>query len=206
MDFQWVAIAMGDVSWLAVAFVLGYAAYLVKLPPLIGFLCAGFALNALGFTGGDMLNVLSDLGITLLLFAVGLKLDIKSLAKPQIWGVTSLHMSITIIFVSLILIVLKMLGLSMLQALTLPNMILIGFALSFSSTVFAVKILEEKFELASMHGKLAIGILVMQDLLAVLFLAASEGKLPVWYAPAIIIGCLEFFSFSAARLIWFLSG
>lgn len=190
MDFQWVAIAMGDVSWLAVAFIMGYLAHLVKLPPLIGFLCAGFVLNAMGFSGGDMLSVLSDLGITLLLFAVGLKLDIKSLAKPQIWGVTSLHMMITIGFISLVLVLLKMAGLPMLMDLSLTNMVLIGFALSFSSTVFAVKILEEKFEMASLHGKIAIGILVMQDLLAVLFLAASEGKLPAWYAPFVIIGLL----------------
>ena len=190
MDFQWVAIAMGDVSWLTIAFIMGYLAHLVKLPPLIGFLLAGFVLNAFGFTGGDMLNVLSDLGITLLLFAVGLKLDIKSLAKPQIWGVTTLHMTATIAFITGILLLLKIAGLSMLMNLTLQNMILIGFALSFSSTVFAVKILEEKFELASMHGKIAIGILVMQDLLAVLFLAASEGKLPVWYAPLIVIGLI----------------
>ncbi len=190
MEFQWVAIAMGDISWLAIAFVMGYLAHLLKLPPLIGFLCAGFVLNALGFSGGEMLNVLSDLGITLLLFAVGLKLDIKSLAKPQIWGVTSLHMMSTIVFITSILFLLKLVGVSMLVSLTLPHMILIGFALSFSSTVFAVKILEEKFELASMHGKIAIGILVMQDLLAVLFLAASEGKLPVWYAPIVVIAII----------------
>ena len=179
---------MGDVSWLAVAFVMGYLAHLVKLPPLIGFLCAGFVLNGMGFTGGEMLNVLSDLGVTLLLFAVGLKLDIKSLAKPQIWGVTSLHMVITIALISGILLLLKFAGLPMLMELPLSSMVLIAFALSFSSTVFAVKILEEKFEMASMHGKIAIGILVMQDLFAVLFLAASEGKMPAWYAPLLIVG------------------
>ncbi|MEL0035446.1 MAG: cation:proton antiporter, partial [Gammaproteobacteria bacterium] len=188
MDFQWIAIAMGDVSWLAVAFVMGYLAHLVKLPPLIGFLCAGFVLNGMGFTGGEMLNVLSDLGVTLLLFAVGLKLDIKSLAKPQIWGVTSLHMVITIAVISGTLLLLKFAGLPMLMELPLSSMVLIAFALSFSSTVFAVKILEEKFEMASMHGKIAIGILVMQDLFAVLFLAASEGKMPAWYAPLLIVG------------------
>lgn len=190
MDFQWVAIAMGDVSWLAVAFIMGYFAHLVKLPPLIGYLCAGFILNAMGFSGGDMLNVLSDLGITLLLFAVGLKLDIKSLAKPQIWGVTTIHMLITIGFISLFLVILKMAGLPMLVELSLSSMVLIGFALSFSSTVLAVKILEEKFEMASLHGKIAIGILVMQDLIAVLFLAASEGKLPAWYAAIVIVGLI----------------
>ena len=168
---------MGDVSWLAVAFVMGYVAHLVKLPPLIGFLCAGFVLNGMGFTGGEMLNVLSDLGVTLLLFAVGLKLDIKSLAKPQIWGVTSLHMVITIAVISGTLLLLKFAGLPMLMELPLSSMVLIAFALSFSSTVFAVKILEEKFEMASMHGKIAIGILVM--VLGYVYFK-HEGRLQTW--------------------------
>ncbi|MCP4996100.1 MAG: cation:proton antiporter, partial [Gammaproteobacteria bacterium] len=55
-------------------------------------------------------------------------------------------------------------------------------ALSFSSTVFVVKVLEEKGEMNSLHGRIAIGILVMQDLTAVIFLAASTGKLPSYWA------------------------
>ena len=188
LDFEWVAIAVGDVTWISVAFILGFAAHLVRLPPLIGFLLAGFVLNAFGFTSGEMLNKLADLGITLLLFAVGLKLDIKSLVKPQIWAVTSLHMTITIISVVLIMSFLAMVGVSIFSSLSMYSILLIGFALSFSSTVFAVKMLEEKQEVTSLHGRLAIGILVMQDLVAVLFLAASEGKLPTYYAPLIVIG------------------
>jgi len=59
--------------------------------------------------------------------------------------------------------------------------LMIAFALSFSSTVFVVKLLEEKGEMKSLHGRIAIGILVMQDLAEVIFLAASSGKVPsVW--------------------------
>lgn len=50
-------------------------------------------------------------------------------------------------------------------------MILLGFALSFSSTVFAVKVLEERSELSSFYGRVAVGILVMQDVFAVIFLS-----------------------------------
>ena len=57
---------------------------------------------------------------------------------------------------------------------------LLAFALSFSSTVFAVKTLSESGETGSMHGRLAIGILIMQDIFAVLFLTLSTGKLPYW--------------------------
>ena len=55
---------------------------------------------------------------------------------------------------------------------------LIGFALSFSSTVFAVKVLEEQGEMQTLHGRVAIGILVMQDIVAVVFIALSTGRLP----------------------------
>ena len=57
------------------------------LPPLVGFLAAGFLMNAQGIEGGEMLEKLSDLGITLLLFIVGLKLNLGTLGRPQVWGV-----------------------------------------------------------------------------------------------------------------------
>ena len=66
--------------------------------------------------------------------------------------------------------------------LDLKSSAMIAFALSFSSTVFVVKVLEEKGEINSLHGRIAIGILVMQDLAAVIFLAASSGKLPTYWA------------------------
>ena len=54
---------------------------------MVGFLVAGFMLNALGAEGGEFLNAVADLGITLLLFSIGLKLKLKSLARPEVWGV-----------------------------------------------------------------------------------------------------------------------
>jgi glutathione-regulated potassium-efflux system ancillary protein KefC len=71
-----------------------------------------------------------------------------------------------------VLFVLKSLGLAMAADLGWTVMVLLGFALSFSSTVFAVKVLEERSELGSLYGRIAIGILVMQDVFAVIFLSA----------------------------------
>ena len=85
MDFEWVAIALGDVVWISLAFMLGFAARMVGLPPLVGFLATGFLLNYLGITSSEMLQKLADLGITLLLFTVGLKLNLRVLLKPQVW-------------------------------------------------------------------------------------------------------------------------
>jgi len=59
MDFEWVAIALGDVSWITLAFVLGFLVKLINLPPLVGFLATGFVLNYLGFTSGEPLQKLA---------------------------------------------------------------------------------------------------------------------------------------------------
>ena len=176
MDFEWVAIALGDVTWISLAFVLGFAARLINLPPLVGFLATGFLLNYLGVVSGEMLQKLADLGITLLLFTVGLKLNLKVLIKPQVWAVTVIHIAMVIGLFGSILFALSYSDFPLFSDLDLKYSLLIAFALSFSSTVFVVKVLEEKGEMGSLHGRIAIGILVMQDLAAVIFLAVSTGK------------------------------
>ncbi len=178
MDFEWVAIALGDVSWISLAFLLGFLVRLINLPPLIGYLATGFILNYLGIVSGEMMQKLADLGITLLLFTVGLKLNLKVLIKPQVWSVTVLHISIVIAVFGSIIFALALIQAPLFSSLDLKFSLVLAFALSFSSTVFVVKSLEDKGEMNSLHGRIAIGILVMQDVAAVIFLAASTGKIP----------------------------
>jgi len=181
MDFEWIAIALGDITWIFLAFVLGFLARLINLPPLVGFLATGFVLNYLGITSGVTLHKLADLGITLLLFTVGLKLNLKVLIRPQVWSVTALHIAIIIAVFGTLIFSLSLISVSLFSELDLEIALLLAFALSFSSTVFVVKSLEDNGEMRSLHGRISIGILVMQDLAAVLFLAVSVGKLPsVW--------------------------
>lgn len=187
MDFGWVAIAMGDVTWISLAFLFGFLARLISLPPLVGFLATGFLLNYLGITSGEVLEKLADLGITLLLFTVGLKLNIKVLIKPQVWSVTILHISSIILIFGAAIFGLSLLGISLFSELDLKLSLMLAFALSFSSTVFVVKTLEEKGEMRSLHGRIAIGILVMQDLAAVIFLVASTGKFPSLWALSLLL-------------------
>jgi len=182
MDFAWVAIALGDVAWITLAFFLGFLARLIGLPPLVGFLATGFVLNYMGIVSGEMLQKLADLGITLLLFTVGLKLNLKVLIRPQVWAVTAMHISIIIAIFGAAIFGLALMGAPLFSGLDLKLALMLAFALSFSSTVFVVKVLEEKGEMKSLHGRIAIGILVMQDLAAVIFLAASTGKLPSLWA------------------------
>lgn len=78
-DFEWIAIALGDVVWIAVAFILGLLSRAAGLLQLVGLLSAGFLMNAQSIEGGEMLEKLSDLGIALLFFIVGLELNLGTL-------------------------------------------------------------------------------------------------------------------------------
>ncbi|HEY5728763.1 MAG TPA: cation:proton antiporter family protein [Anaerolineales bacterium] len=182
MDFELIAIALNDVAWISLAFFLGFLAKQIGLPPLVGFLVTGFLLNYLGIGSGEMLQKLADLGITLLLFTVGLKLNLKVLIRPQVWSVTALHILIIIALFGAAIFGLALMSMPLFSGLDLKFSLMLAFALSFSSTVFVVKSLEEKGEMQSLHGRIAIGILVMQDLAAVIFLAASSGELPSLWA------------------------
>ncbi len=178
-DLAWGAIALGDVSWIAIAFIFGFIFRVaLGLPPLVGFLAAGFLLNYLGFSGGGVLEKISDLGITLLLFSIGLKLDLRSLMRPQVWAVTSLHILLIVSLFSPLVLALSATGISLFAGLGLNSALVLAFAMSFSSTVFVVKVLDEQGEMGSLSGGIAIGVLIVQDLAAVLFMAASSGKLP----------------------------
>ena len=171
---------------LSVTFVLGLLANRMKLPALVGFLVAGFILNAMGFTVSEDIKDIGDLGVTLLLFTIGLKLKTKQLLRPEIWAAGSIHMTLTLLFFGVVVQLLTFTGLHFFVGLSVATFLLIGFALSFSSTVFAVKIMEESGLSKSLNGRIAIGVLIIQDILAVLFITFSTGKTPSLWALLII--------------------
>ncbi len=188
MEFILSSIDYKDPLWIAVAFLFGALSRAVGLPPLVGFLVAGFSLNYAGAQGGEFLNEMADLGITLLLFSIGLKLKIKELLRTEIWGGTLAHMLIFGIVSIATLLLLKEMSLPLFEQLSLMNAFIISFALSFSSTVFVVKALEERGDFLSQYGQIAIGILIIQDLVAVLYLGISQAKVPsLWALPLIVL-------------------
>lgn len=176
-----------DPVWLLCAFIFGYAVKQIGLPPLVGFLAAGFTLNYFGVEGTEFLEGIANFGIILLLFTIGLKLKIKNLLKPQIWLTSSLHMALTIVFLSLVIWVASILGMHHFSDLDQGQILLVSFALSFSSTVFAVKILEETGTAKSTHGRIAIGILIIQDIFAVVFLTLTADETPSPWALGLLL-------------------
>lgn len=153
----------------------GILARALGLPALVGYLAAGFALHELAVVSSGLLETLSEVGITLLLFTIGLKLDLRDLLKVEVWGTTALHMLGTQAFFMLLLAASVSIGWLTLDWLAIA---VIAFALTFSSTVFVIQILQERGELASRHAKLAVGILIVQDIAAVVFLVFAAGKVP----------------------------
>jgi len=176
-----------DPLWIVAAFVFGAASSRIGLPPLVGYLIAGFVLNSFGVEGSETLGKIAESGITLLLFTIGLKLKLKNLSKPEVWAGATIHMFITVAVFGAGIWFLGESGMPHFHLLSWQTAILIAFALSFSSTVFAVKVLEEKKEMASRHAAAAIGILIMQDIVAVVFLAVSAGKLPSPWAAVLAV-------------------
>lgn len=174
--------------YLLITFGLGGLAMAVRLPPLVGFLTAGFVINALHLDKVPEIEIVADLGVTLLLFAIGLKLNVRILLRKEVWLTTSAHMLISVVLGGGALWIASVLGVAMLAGQSLQTIALLAFALSFSSTVFVVKVLEERGESYALYGRIAIGILVMQDIIAVVFLTATSGHLPSPWAIAVLAG------------------
>jgi predicted Kef-type K+ transport protein len=171
---------MIEATWIAFAFVMGLAARAIGLPPLVGYLAAGFTLAGFGGHIGVgprdsvALEHIAHLGVLLLLFTVGLKLKLSNLVRREVIGGGLLHFAISsLIFLPAIMLILD---------LTWQQGLLLAIALSFSSTVLAAKVLEGKRELRAFHGRVAIGVLIIQDLIALVVMSLASGKVPSAWA------------------------
>lgn len=171
---------MFEVICISFAFVFGLVVRRFGLPPLVGFLAAGFAVNAIGpqlgmpENTGSILKHVAHLGVLLLLFTVGLKLRLSQMAQPQVAGGALGHFAITSGMFSL--------GLIGLAGLDWNTALLVAFALSFSSTVFSAKTLENKRDIGAFYGRTTIGILIVQDIIAMVILAIWAGRSPTIWA------------------------
>ncbi len=164
-----------------IALLFGLLARRVGLPPLIGYLIAGFVSFQFFPDDGESLAPFADAGVLLLLFTIGLKLSAPSLMPRYVWGTALLHMAIVVPATAAVIVLAGMLYSPMAPDSAL-SVGALAFALSFSSTVFAVKMFEERGESASFYAGISIGILVIQDILAVIYIVVASGKYPSVYA------------------------
>jgi len=153
------------------AWVVAVLCQAVKQPLLIAYLVAGFAIGPNGFRwviNPDSIETIASIGLMLLLFMIGLEMDLKTMlsagkaitatAAVQIFGCVALGWFFFKI---------TGLGGAWLEALYL------AVAAAMSSTVIIIKILHDKRELETLPGRITVGILVLQDLAIILFLAAQ---------------------------------
>lgn len=181
-----------ETIWILVAFIAGLSVSRIGLPPLVGYLIAGFTLHFFGVEPIPQLDSLADLGIALLLFCIGLKLDIKQLIKKQTVISTTGHMLVFGSISVAILFLAKALLLPFFAEADHYAIMLIAFALSFSSTICVVKMLEDKGELKTKHGQICLSVLVLQDVIAVLYLTfTADSKLSLLSASVLLLPLLK---------------
>lgn len=150
---------------------LGIMAKLLRQPIILAYIVTGVVIGSLGaldVVNQEIFAVFSNLGIMFLLFLVGLEINYTSL---RLVGKTSAIVGIgQVIFTSIFgYLIATVLGFSLLPALY------IAVALTFSSTVIVVKLLTDRNDLNSLHGRISIGFLLVQDLVAALILMLLAG-------------------------------
>lgn len=158
MDFQ------GFALLLVLAAVCAFFLRFLRQPLLVGYIIAGLIIGASGLIEEpETFRTLSQFGVTLLLFLLGLEMNISEIASI---GKTALIAGLGEIGIAGVLGFL----LSTLLGLPVIPSLYVSVALTFSSTIIMVKLLSEKRDLQSLYGRIAVGYLVVQDLVAVFIL------------------------------------
>ena len=142
----------------------------LRQPVLIAYIVVGIAVGPAGFgfvAAHDQIDLLAQIGVTVLLFVVGLKLDLKHIrhigAVALATGLGQLAFTVAFGFALILL-----LGRAPMEALY------VAVALTFSSTIIIVKLLSDKRELDSLHGRIAVGFLIVQDVAVVIAMMAMS--------------------------------
>lgn len=158
------------------AFIVSYIAKGLKQPIIVGYIIAGIIISPfiIGFGAStELISSFSKLGIAFLLFIVGLHLNPKVIREI---GTASLIVGLGQMIITFgigFLVSYELLGYGLVPS------IYVGIALGFSSTIIIMKLLSDKQQLDSLYGKLAIGILIIQDLVAMgvlMFMSSLAGE------------------------------
>jgi Kef-type K+ transport system membrane component KefB len=156
---------------IVMAWLLGVAAHLARQPLILAYLVAGFVVGPSGLKwvqSQQSIKTIGELGLIFMLFMIGLEIDLKKIVRASnVILVTSAAQIFGCFALALVLFL----------AIGIPlgdrrfDAIYLAAAVSLSSTVIIVKVLYDKFELDTLPGRITLGVLVAQDLMAILFLA-----------------------------------
>ena len=149
---------------LLTAFIVSYIIRIFNQPIIIGYIIAGIIIGPFIIEAGlptDIISIFSDLGIAFLLFIVGLHLNPKVIKEIGTSSLVIGILQIAVTFAAGFLVAAYLLGFDIVSS------AYIGIALSFSSTIIIMKLLSDQKQLDSLFGKISIGVLIIQDLVAV---------------------------------------
>ena len=190
---------------IVVATLLAIVARWLRQPVLLGYIAAGVVLGqteGLGWLVTAEIEPISELGLILLLFMIGLEIDLKKLRKAG-KPVIAVGAGQFVICVVLGLMVMPMLGFAFTAKSYAPLYLSVACALS--STMIVVKLLYDKAELDTVPGQLTLGILVFQDIWAILFLAIQpdlQNPEPIVIFSSLVKGAgMVAFALAASRYV-----
>jgi CPA2 family monovalent cation:H+ antiporter-2 len=152
---------------LALALLAGAAAVRLKQPPIVGYLIAGVVIGPFtpGFVSStDRISELAEVGVILLLFALGVEFSISGLMRVR-------RIVVPGALAEILLVTLVGATIATLLGFDVRAAIVIGAAVSISSTLVVLKILLDRGETDSLHGRIAIGWMIVQDIAAILLMA-----------------------------------
>ena len=151
---------------LAITTVLGIIGLFLRQPLIVAFLFAGVLTGPFGFgviESHENIELLGHIGIAVLLFIVGLRLDLQLIRTT---GLVALATGLGQIIFTVLFGFLIAIGLGM----SITSALYVAIAMTFSSTIIIVKLLSDKKEIDSLHGRIAMGFLIVQDIVAILVL------------------------------------
>jgi Kef-type K+ transport system membrane component KefB len=156
------------------AAVLGHVARLLRQPLLLGYIAGGILLSSqMGFglvTSAESIELISEIGLILLLFIIGLEIDLRELERL---GRSMLALGLGQFVINALLGVAFFAWLGYRAGDGRFDLVYLAIVISLSSTLIVVKLLREKFELKLLSGRLTLGVLVVQDLCAIVFMAVQ---------------------------------
>ena len=172
------------VAGLGLDFVFGTAAQRLRLPPLVGYLLAGVVVGPFtpGFVADTHLTLqLAEIGVVLLMFGVGLKLKPAELLSVK--GIAGVGAPLQMAVITVL-----GLGVALFLGWTPGEGVVFGLCLSVASTVVVMRALEDRRQAETQRGRVAIGWLVVQDLMTVLVLVVLPPLAGVLKGEAVATG------------------